>query len=247
MFIADNKCMQIVVGIDNGKCPCTHCYTPISLFKDYYASVVAYRRSMDTILQRTITASKTTVNFGDNNIPMFYDAIEEYDDAGDKFTKYVCAEKKMINGVDVLHDIQNTGNDLVDFSFHEFATVYGTDLVKEQFRSYSKITVVDNNGKISFADTTCSNIRFHFFVIEHIFLNMCVNDSLKDVMDVLRAFKNLIIIMYSSIYVRTNLTVLLFYVNAFIFTISAIEFFVDRNITHFILFHFIKCSYIYQL
>jgi len=230
MFIADNKCMQLVIGIDNGKCPCSHCYTPRALFKDYYASVTAFKRSMDTIMERVINSKKDIVNFGDKNIPMFSDFLELSDDNGNISKEYFCVVKSLIAGIDSLHDIQNVGKDLVEVSFDEFASVHPKALVIERFKLHTNITVIDNNNKISFADTTCANIRLMFIVVETMFFQMDTTPRLKKIMEVLKSFRNIICILYSNICVRSNCTVLLLYVHSFVFHQKCIKILGDKSI-----------------
>ena len=206
LFIADNKALQLVVGLNNGSYPCGVCYTPRKSFCNYVNGCRAVPRTISTTASRRANADSNSIDLGDVFMPFFYDDIG-------------CCVKNLTIGIDTLHIIENVGVALLEAIY---STVSDKELAENTVRLSSGVRLKYGQSGAVLSNTTCSNVRDifmtpNFFFVDDLWQNDN-SDFVTKMKEVAASFRDIIAIMYSPPQLFNSNLLVCFYVKVYLFS-----------------------------
>ena len=206
LFIADNKMLHIICGVCGGLSPCPCCYAAKMNFHVYKESCNQVSRTLLRTVERLHTLEKDQLPLGDSYIPLLCRPDGSL------------ASKSILVGLDGLHIVLNSGLATLEKTASRFS---GSELLEANFGLFARqLQFKWVNGRPSFANATGSNLRLAYMAIDNIFSTQVCELSDVEAAKVLapvRHFRNIILLLYSSIADRSTLLTCTLYVETFLY------------------------------
>lgn len=98
LYIADNKCIQLTFGINNGNFPCIWCYICRKVYHIFKKHYCAAQRTIELTCRKANEATIETICFGDKHTPLFAfltsGNLHEESDDGDYIPRELSEEEE---------------------------------------------------------------------------------------------------------------------------------------------------------